>query len=232
MRSSMPHIPLALALAVVAPEVASAKDFEFYMAEAFANRAIPSDPAEIKRAYKYADCLIDYRVAVRLMRTRPASRESSDTIWYFTYNGPSCRKDAPERQYAMNTLRGPIAEHLLRMYQANPEDVRRTKPIMFFPSPSIEQLGRLPDDVRASILMVEYGSCVAKADPPGVAHLLATEAASVNEGNAFTALNPTMAACLPPGQQLKLTKFQLRGFVAEGAFRNAVGIEAGTGTAD
>lgn len=228
MRPLMRPIPFAFAVAVAAPGVASAKDFQFYLAEAFANRAIPSAPAEIKRAYKYADCLINYRVAVRLMRTRPASRESSDTIWFFTYNSPSCQKDAPQRQYAVNALRGPMAEHLLRMYRENPEDVRRTKPIMFFPSPSIEQLGRLSDDVRASILMVEYGSCLAKADPAGVTRLLATEAASVDEGNAFTALNPTMAACLPPGQQLKLTKFQLRGFVAEGAFRNAVGIGTGT----
>ncbi|MGF7155929.1 hypothetical protein [Novosphingobium gossypii] len=199
-----------------------AKDIQFYLAEAFGNRAIPTENAEIKRAHQYTDCLIDYPRTIRIMSRKPASRASSDAIWNLAYASPECNKDAPKIQYGPNALRGALAEHLLRKFVSDLQVARRTKLSMLYDAPSAAEMQKLPEQVRASVTMVEYGSCVANADWDGVFQLFATEAASSDETRAFASLNTAMSNCLAPSNNIKLTKFQLRGFLAEGALRNAV----------
>ena len=77
------------------------------------------------------------------------------------------------------------------------------------------------DPRKVAWQMVEwrFADCVARADPGGARALILSEVASRNETEAFAALRPNLARCLPGGAPLRFTRPILRGLVAESLYR-------------
>src|SRR3546814_13070693 len=77
-------------------------------------------------------------------------------------------------------------------------------------------------DWSSDVCSSDLGACVVTATPGETAALFQTERGSEAEKAAFAALTPTLAGCLPPKIELRISKFELRGYLAEAAYRYAV----------
>ena len=55
---------------------------------------------------------------------------------------------------------------------------------------------------------------------PGVVRVFAAEVGTDAERQAFGGLVPAMSQCLSPGLTLKVNRFKLRGYLAEGTYRH------------
>src|SRR3546814_15121365 len=86
-------------------------------------------------------------------------------------------------------------------------------------------------DWSSDVCSSDLGACVVTATPGETAALFQTERGSEAEKAAFAALTPTLAGCLPPKIELRISKFELRGYLAEAAYRRSaerrVGKEGG-----
>src|SRR3546814_1008467 len=96
------------------------------------------------------------------------------------------------------------------------------RPAKIYDAPSNDGLDRLSPGTRSAVIFNEVGACVVTATPGETAALFQTERGSEAEKAAFAALTPTLAGCLPPKIELRISKFELRGYLAEAAYRYAV----------
>jgi hypothetical protein len=118
--------------------------------------------------------------------------------------------------------RGPVAEVLFVADFAVAQATRARRNIRVFARPTDAELQQLSPFSRAATLMVEVGECVARADRESARALILSDVGDDQEKQAFSALTPSLSGCIPPGFELKISKFQLRGYIAEGAYRAAV----------
>ena len=70
--------------------------------------------------------------------------------------------------------------------------------------------------------LILFGQCVGTKDMSSVKALLATRPNTSDETAAFAKLGPALGGCAEKGVSLKLNRFQLRGYLAEGAYRAMV----------
>lgn len=66
-----------------------------------------------------------------------------------------------------------------------------------------------------SLGMWQLGDCVVRKSPQAAVDLARSSAGSVQESNAIAALAPTLAPCIPVGQNLRVKRADLRLIVAE-----------------
>lgn len=71
------------------------------------------------------------------------------------------------------------------------------------------------------ILMLDFASCVIRADVNGARGLLLAQAASEKETQAFSSLVPFMGACFPKGKSAQLSKSTVMAVIAEAMYREA-----------
>ena len=157
-------------------------------------------------------------MAEKLLAAVPDSAEAQSAAEWLAQS-TDCLNNG-ELKFRGDLLRGPVAEYLFeRMQIAKPSDWAK---INIFKAPSASE--RASDDAgqRAAIAMVLFGQCVAEKDMDAVRGLLAARADSPQESAAFGKLSPIMGGCAEKGVSLKVNRMQLRGYLAEGAYRAMV----------
>ncbi len=217
----MRKLLLALVVVPLLAIPAGAEDYNVMMMRAINSRSFPTEPSEIRLAQSFGKCITDSTVSRLVMRRLPESTFSNERIFALAYGAPECTKEAPRQVYSPLTYRGPIAEALFEEDFPSGQPAAAHRNIRVFERPSNAELERLDPDVRAATLMVEIGECVAAANTADTRALIASEVGSDSERQAFAALAPSLSGCLPPAFELKISRFRLRGYIAEGAYRNA-----------
>lgn len=193
------------------------------------NIAMPGDAESIRFVQAFGLCAArDANNQSRIvLRSLPGSAASDRALFGTATVSVSCVKYGDALKYSPSSLRGPVAEYFLKRDFDPASWKPKNRSLALYESPDSEKLARLPADIRANIVMVEIGSCVAKADPTGVAALFAASVTSAEERAAFAKLSSALSTCLPPAVELKMSKFLLRGILAEGTYRAAAAAAKG-----
>lgn len=71
---------------------------------------------------------------------------------------------------------------------------------------------------------ITFGGCVAKLASEAARDLVMASPASRSEDQALAALRPALADCLPPKQQVRLTRWGLQATLAEALYRRTVAL--------
>ena len=217
---------LAVAIAVMLASgsaVASAEDYNVLELRARAAPA-PGDARARQFVHEFGMCIAEDRDAANVLGEIPASDHSNDALFMLAEGQTGCVELNDRLRYAPRFLRGPIAEYWFKKHFSGEAEARRL--IAVYPEPSNEELDRLSPDEKSGVIMIDVAQCVAKGNPSGTTALFDTEVSSAAETEAFAALAPVLSGCVPPGVQLQFGKFQLRGFLAEGAYRVAAAARA------
>jgi hypothetical protein len=174
----------------------------------------------IKTLDQFGQCVAQQRTdAIKFLATLPDSREENKQA-----NRISTSRCLPGGmlKFKANLLRGAVAELLLKQdkWALHRVGVKYT-----FDTPPSEALKNAPDGQRALIALVLFGQCVAHESPDAVKSLLGTSVETRDEALAFAALKEPMTKCSTV--DFRADRFQMRGYLAEGAYRNLVTPGAG-----
>jgi hypothetical protein len=123
-------------------------------------------------------------------------------------------------------LRGVIAEVVL---DADGPKGRLAPPFMGLSLATIESLD---EKGRSALRALDLAACIVDAAPDTVTEVLKTKPASSKEAKLLGQLGPHLSPCLPQGAQMTLAKPQLRGFLAEAAYRAAYAAAHAPGAAE
>jgi hypothetical protein len=132
-----------------------------------------------------------------------------------------------ELRFKSQLLRGVVAEVLLKKGALG----HFPRNAAIFPVPVGEAVAAEDPVQRTSIALIQFGQCVAAGNKAGVEKLFRTTRETKAEGAALAELRPSLNACLEHGATFKLDRFQMRSFLAEGAYRNAVQAQQGASNA-
>jgi hypothetical protein len=177
-----------------------------------------NDAAALRVLRAFGQCAAkDRSSAAKLLASFPGSeQEHSAAEWM---SKPECLNGGTLR-FQSTLLRGVVAEYLLsRMDLATPNDWAR---LSVFPDPDANSPGQDDPAQHMEVALIDFGQCVATKDMTSVKALMATRPNSAEESAAFAKLGPTLGNCAEKGVSLKLKRFQLRGYLAEGAYRAMV----------
>lgn len=123
--------------------------------------------------------------------------------------------------YDPQLLRGAIAEWLLDADFAQGGRQGHEDRTGIFTGLSVADITALGPQGQAALRAIDLALCVAVAAPDGVETLLETQPTSEAEERAFRQLMPHLSPCLAQGQRFGLSRPQLRGVLAEAAYRQA-----------
>ncbi|MEO6581326.1 MAG: hypothetical protein ABIN68_00775, partial [Sphingomicrobium sp.] len=114
--------------------------------------------------------------------------------------------------FSSEVLRGMLAERAL---------VKAWPQIAALPTLPLQKIYQRPwFAVTGRHLSVdEMGACIADTNPAGIAALIRTVPATVEEGRAFAGLNVNMGHCLRAGTKLQANRQSLRAALAEALFQ-------------
>ena len=221
----MRKLNTAIALGLMLSAPAAAQDTDQRMMGAF-GAPLPSSAADTAFVQQFGYCVAGKSSAKDVLRSMPASGPSDKALFWMILGDTSCGGD---KTYNFNprALRGPLAEFYLKRDFDLGSWTAKHRPLKTFQMPTVGEIDKLSADQRAGVVMLAIGTCVFNAGRTRVADLMRTTVGSAQEAAAFAALSPSLSACIPVGTQLKLTKFQLRGYLAEAAYRGAAEPPAG-----
>jgi hypothetical protein len=123
-------------------------------------------------------------------------------------------------------LRGAIAEVVLR--GGNRRDGRRVRWVPPFTIAAAADVEALDERGRSSLRALDFAQCIVAASPAAVETLLGTLPTMPPEDRAFRLLTPSLGPCLPAGARMSVSRPQLRGFLAEAAYRRAYSASQGS----
>ena len=217
-----------LALLACAPSApAGAQDvqaMEMMDADNRGKSEFPKEPETLRRVSAYGRCVATVMSAGILSRL-PSSAEDLRSM-SGSARFSSCALG--NLRFPRIALRGIVAEYWFEHdFDANGAPRPNQTIAKVYESPNAEKLAKLTPDVRSGVVMVDVGTCVAKANRAGVASLLSTDAATPEEKAAYAALVPAIGGCLPAGVQLRMHRMLMRGYIAEGAYRAAAAANGG-----
>ncbi|MBS0475135.1 MAG: hypothetical protein JSR28_08280 [Proteobacteria bacterium] len=208
-----------IAAIALASTGARAQDIDALKMSLNDSRLVPRDAAAIGFVSRLGKCLA-VRAKANILAFEPRSAKSNSGLIELTLSDVGCGSFRDNTRYSSIYLRGPIAEAYLGRLGAQKKMTKSE--LRIYAEPSAEQLKNMPSDVRTDVVLVSMGACVDKADHSGTLRIFDTEVGSHDETEAFRTITPALSGCVPPGVQLSFSKFELRGYLAEGAFRNAV----------
>ncbi|WP_299421447.1 hypothetical protein [Sphingomonas bacterium] len=81
-----------------------------------------------------------------------------------------------------------------------------------------------PGEELDSAPSTTFGGCVAKLSPDATRDLVTADAATPFEDKALAALRPALADCLPPKQQVRLTRWGLQATLAEALYKRTLAL--------
>lgn len=179
---------------------------------------LPNDgPTQLLLA-RYGRC-ISSRYGGVILGVLPESDRDRESLAGLTLTPEHCRRFGNFYEVAPMFLRGSYAEYSLTHDFDMTTLQAKGRGEKIFPLPTTEQRQRLSDKQKAALSFVEYATCVAQSDMPGLAKLMSAEVGSTAEKAAFQALAPAMSQCLTPGMTVKINRLKLRGYLAEGGYR-------------
>ncbi len=129
---------------------------------------------------------------------------------------------AEARAYNFNprALRGPVAEFYLKRDVDLDRWTPKHSPLKIFRMPTMGEIEKLSGDQRAGVVMLAIGTCVFNAGPAARCRFDAHVFRLTRGGRRLRCpVAIAVGGCIPAGTQLKLSKFQLRGYLAEAAYR-------------
>lgn len=175
-----------------------------------------ADPDALRVMHDFGRCVGHSRSSAQLLAVLPYSPEEQRIVVRIATS--ECLTNGMLK-FRAPVLRGVVAEQL---YLANFTGGRPRKAVTpVFADLSPADLAAADPAQRTAVQLILFGQCVSSVDPADVAALLATPAMSMRERTAFGALQPALGRCIESGT-FHLNRFALRGFLAEGAYRNAV----------
>jgi hypothetical protein len=189
-------------------------------------------PSGVAAAARFVSGLAECSARDQLSRARdtlrrlPASDASDKNLFWIAMLGNGCVANNDRLRYSVRYLRGPVAEYLLKRDFDIVTWKAKGKPAKVYTTPSNDKLDGLTADTRSAVIFTEVGNCVVTAAPGAATTLFQSARDSADEKAAFAALSPTLAGCIPPKVELRMSKFQLRGYLAEAAYRHAVSAPA------
>ncbi len=155
---------------------------------------------------------------MKLLATVPTSHEEYEQASRIsTFISASTCLPSRQLRFKASLLRGAVAEILLRNGQ---KALHAAKIVHAFQPPPPDTLADAPEGQRTAVALVLFGECVAYEDPGGVMNLLKTPVESQAEIAAFMPLKKPMSICSEV--TFKVDRFQMRGYLAEGAYRVAL----------
>jgi hypothetical protein len=177
-------------------------------------------PEAIKALDQFGRCVAEQRTdAVKFMSTLPDSKEEHKQANRISTS--SCLHGGVLKSRA-NLLRGTVAEMLLK---EDRKSLHRSDVKYTFVLPLAEDSSRESDGQRTAIALVLFGQCIAHEKPEAVDALLKTPVESRAEWAAFALLKDAMTTCSTVN--FKADRFQMRGYIAGGAYRNLVAPASG-----
>lgn len=179
----------------------------------------PTTPAELKEMSDFGACLVSNRSKTgQLLSAVPGSDE--ERVVMNTLMRTACPR-IEEITVDTDVLRDVVAEAAFeRDFGSVGAPAKRT-PVSLFTAPAADQLPAMPYSVRYSVALIDYATCVVQAGPHQASALFATAPGSAQEASAFAAISPLLGPCLPQGSQATFSRPQLRGALAEAAYRIA-----------
>ncbi len=187
-----------------------------------------SDTDSIRRMYTYGWCVVqaDPAQSRRILTVPPGSTEERALIRKIeTDRCLSGQGQVFYIDFEPQMLRGVIAEVVLDA------DGPKGKLAPPFTGLTAATIAALDEKGRSALRALDFAACVVGVAPDAVAAALKTRPASLKEARAFQQLVPHLSPCLPQGAQMTLAKPQLRGFLAEAAYRAAYAAARAPGSA-
>jgi hypothetical protein len=197
---------------------AFAQDYEAIRSILNGSDFAPKEKSAIVFVHKFGMCLAaSWRPDV--LSLLPKSKKSKDELFDEALIDSGCASFEDRVKYSPTFYRGPVAEYYLAWIQSGKKIPKGMLDIYTDPAP--EERAKLKPEIRIALALVDVGSCVDQANHDATMKLFRTEPESAEESQVLASLTSDLADCIPPGVQLTFAKFILRGFLAEGAFRNA-----------
>jgi hypothetical protein len=180
---------------------------------------VASPVSELQGLHEFGTCVARDRIRVgSLLETVPGTPEEHDILVALVQKGcPSMN----EFTLDPSLLRGIVAEAMFERDFGALDAPARRRAVSVFTVPSGPQFTSLPAGAQRSVGMIDYATCVVQAAPQQTVTVLHTVPGSASERSAFSALGPTLGPCLPEGMTAEFTPAQLRGALAEAAYRAA-----------
>jgi hypothetical protein len=183
--------------------------------------AVAATPvSELQGLHDFGTCLArDRSKAGALLGAVPGTTREGEVMVDLVKKG--C-PDIDEFTLDPALLRGIVAEAMFQRDFGSLDTTHSRRPaVAVFEAPSADQLAGLPRGTQHSVGMIAYARCVLDQAPQQIMALFRTAPGSASEGTAFSALGPTLGPCLPEGMKVEFTRPQLRGALAEAAYRAA-----------
>ncbi|MEA3040630.1 MAG: hypothetical protein QOC65_119 [Sphingomonadales bacterium] len=188
----------------------------------------PATPERMRANYAFARCVLgSFQWSTLVIGAVPFSRSEESSAATAVRASNSCNGRGRTPPATRAVLRGIMAELLLLRDFDVASGRRLHAPVRRFEMPAGRAFERLGADSQAALLLVQFGECVARADRAGLARLFATPAATPEERAALAALGPALNGCIPQGAAFSMNARQMRGYLAEGAYRTLAAMASG-----
>jgi len=176
----------------------------------------------------YGECAArDQRMNSRnVLRDLPGSKESNQALFWMLTGSNSCTDNGRAPNALPAAYRGLVAEYYLKQDFELPSFASKRSPVRVF-SERMATGEALSGEAAMALPYIMIGSCLAKTDAAGLAALFASASSSDAEEAAFAALERSSAQCSRDDAQPIVNLFQLRGYLAEGAYRYGVALKEG-----
>lgn len=182
---------------------------------AFAPASVSAAAPAASELEKFSACAVRNYDGAELLATQPGSPEEADVLAEFRQR--SCAVPAAQS----SVLRGAVAEALFKAdFSAIGSRPRRDLIEVF--TLEAEDVDAMDAGSRRRLELLGFGTCVAAADPTKSVALLHARSGTAEEARIVSELQPHFAPCLGEGDTLALVKGDLRGALAEGAYRLAI----------
>ena len=221
----MKRVAFTLLCSVVLSSSAVAQDTEKLAMDAYSSGPwlASADPVYLAAMKKYGSCAAGSNrfQSNMVLSALPESKASFKALFWMLLGSNSCAGTDRTPDAAPRYYRGIVAEYFFKKHFAG--SVAKGKPQVqrVYDEPKAEKLAKLSAETVEAVAMIRFGQCVSTADPAGVLAVFETHYGSAEERAALAAIGPSRARCLEPGSIHRMNPFQLRSYLAEGAYRRA-----------
>jgi hypothetical protein len=180
--------------------------------------AQPAAAESIKVLHQFGECVVQHNryLAERILRTVPNSTEEHDLVQEIAID--SCLEEG-ELEFHAPLLRGVVAEVLFKsdFKAVGAPPLHKTAPV--FAALTDQETQKLGPEAKARLVLLQVATCVVRTDPDDVTSLFQTPPRSPAEDAAIAKISPRLSACLNAGNSFTIVLVQLRGALAEAAYR-------------
>jgi hypothetical protein len=191
---------------------------------------LAADAEYLSAVRAYGECAArDVQVNSRhVLRDLPGSKQSNQSLFWMLLGSNSCADNGRTPNALPAAYRGVVAEYMLERDFELPSFARKHSAVRVFSEQKVGDLSALSGEAAMALPYIMIGSCLAKSDPAGLSVLFSSAPSSDEEAAAFAALERNTARCSRDDAQPIVNLFQLRGYLAEGAYRHGVAAAGGT----